>query len=317
MNSIENPIFLVASVRSGTTLLSLMLSHHPEIAFPGEFELCVELIGRDGELPALHTYHDWLRVNRHFLWHQLEIDPSLEYRSLVRSFLEQMKQEASGAAKTMVGASVHHGFEHLPSLWPDARYIHLLRDPRDVGASIVVEGWAGNHFTGARKWRETEEAWGRLQAKISPESWIETSFEDLASEPGQTLSRLCDFIGVPFSQEMLNYPTDTTYGEVDGNVRARWRRKQTAHEIQLGEAGAGEMLTRRGYEWSGQPRLSVGPVKNRLLELHCRLVRLGWRLKRYGIRFWIERRLAQAFGNKTWQDRLELREHEITNRHLK
>jgi hypothetical protein len=157
----------------------------------------------------------------------------------------------------------------------------------------------------------------RLRERISPERWIEITFEDLASEPQRTLSQICDFIGVPYHKEMMSYPEGSTYGQVDSGVRERWRRKQTPREIQLGEAGAGEMLARRGYAWSGHPRLSIGPIKRRIIELHCRLVRLRWRLARYGIRLWCERRIAQALRITSWQERIELREHEITNRHLK
>jgi hypothetical protein len=316
-NALENPIFLVASVRSGTTLLAVMLDHHPEIAFPGEFEFSVDLLEAGGELPNMESFHAWLRVNRHFLWHGLEIDPSLDYPELVRSFLFQMKQAGNGGAKQHVGVSVHRSFEHLPDLWPEGRYIHLLRDPRDVGASIMVEGWAGNHFTGARQWRETEESWERLKARIPPERWIEIRFENLASDTHSTLSRVCDFIGVPYRGEMMTYPENSTYSAVNPGIRERWRRKQTPREVQLSEAGAGEMLEQRGYEWSGEPRLSVGLTRTRLIELHCRLVRLRWRLKRYGFRLWIERRLAQALAIQAWQDSVELREHEITNRYLK
>ena len=271
-----------------------MLSHHPDIAFPGEFEFGVDRVEPDGSLPEISTFHDWLRTDRHFLWHRLEIDPTLDYPSLVRSFLFQMKQEGEGSKKAHVGVSVHRNFDHLPSLWPEARFIHLLRDPRDVGASIMVEGWAGNHYTGARQWRETEESWDRLRERISSDRWIEISFENLAADPRGTLSRICEFIGVPYREEMMSYPDDTTYGPVDARVQERWRRGQSPREIQLAEAGAGDMLERRGYRWSDHPRLSIGSLKRRLLELHCRLVRLHWRLKRYGIRLWIERRLAQA-----------------------
>jgi len=317
VDSIERPIFLVASVRSGTTLLSVILAHNPDIAFPGEFELSVDLIGPDGQLPEMADYHEWLRVDRHFLWHKLEIDPRLDYPALVRSFLSQMKQEGNGGPKAHVGASVHRGFEHLVDLWPEARFIHLLRDPRDVGASIMVEGWAGNHYTGAEKWRESEESWDRLRDKLQPDQWIEISFEELASQHIETLTRVCEFIGVPYREEMMDYAKNTTYSKVDSRVRERWRNNQTPQEIQLGEAGAGDMLERRGYSLSGQPKLMSTPLRAKWLALHCLLVRLRWRLQRYGLRLWIERRLAHALGIARWEESITLREHEITNRHLK
>ena len=100
---------------------------------------------------------------------------------------------------------MHRGFEHLPSLWPRARFVHLLRDPRDVAASIVVEGWAGNAFEGAEQWRATEEAWDRLRDRIRPQDWIEVRFEDLARDPLGTLTGICEFVGLPYREEMMRY----------------------------------------------------------------------------------------------------------------
>src|SRR3990172_7920488 len=118
----ESPIFLVGSVRSGTTLLGDMLEHHPEIAFPGEFELAVDFMGPDGEIPDLAAYHAWLRVDRHFRWHGLGIDPALDYRGLVASLLVQMSKSSRGPDRPHLGVSLHRRFRCLHALWPDARF---------------------------------------------------------------------------------------------------------------------------------------------------------------------------------------------------
>lgn len=293
-----------------------MLSHHPDIAFPGEFDLSVERIEKDGSLPDLADYHEWLRVHRHFLGHNLQIDPSLAYHELVRSFLATMKLEKGGRAKPYVGAAIHWNFEHLPSLWPAARFIHLLRDPRDVCASIMAMGWAGNHYVGARDWREAEESWDRLKSRISPRSWIEIRFEELARDTQATLIRLCEFIGVPYSSEMLAYSEHSTYERVDPDVAQRWRRTQSPREIQLGEAGAGVLLERRGYGRSRYPALTVGPAYQRYLELQSRIATLRFRIKRYGFGLWMELRVSRTLGIKAWHASATLRAHEITNRHL-
>ncbi len=77
------------------------------------------------------------------------------------------------------------------------------------------------------------------------------------------------------------------------------------------------MLERRGYEPSGHPKLTIGPLRERWLRLHCRLERLRRRIRTYGLGLWIQRRTATALGLEGWTRRLLLREHEITNRSLK
>ena len=57
---IENPTFLVGAERSGTTLLRLMLDHHPQVAFLHEFEFAVDCVGDDGTCPALPDYYRYL-----------------------------------------------------------------------------------------------------------------------------------------------------------------------------------------------------------------------------------------------------------------
>ncbi len=313
----ESPIFLVGSVRSGTTLLGDMLEHHPEVALPGEFELAVDFLGPACEEPELAAYHTWLETNRHFRGHRLEIDPKLAYRDLVASLLEQMRRSSRGPERPQLGVSVHRRFGCLHSLFPGARFIHLVRDPRDVAASLIEQGWAGNHFTGARQWREVEEEWERSAPAIPPERRIELRFEDLVADAPAALARLCAFIGVPYREEMLRYPEDSTYGPVDPRIAGRWRRVLSARAIRLAEAGAGDLLARRGYEPSGLPRWPLDRGAAHLLDLHCRLVRLRFRLRRYGVGLWLRRRAAMALGLAGWRRRILLEEHEIANRHVK
>jgi hypothetical protein len=293
-----------------------MLEHHPEIAFPGEFELVVEFRGPNGEFPDLGEYHEWLRVNRHFSGHRLEIDPTLGFRDLADDLLFQMRKSSRGPQRPQLGVSVHRHFTGLAQLWPGARYIHLLRDPRDVSASMMEQGWAGNLYTGARQWREIEQEWDRALPSIPAERRIEVRFEELTANPHATLERICAFVGVPYSERMLSYPEDTTYGPLDPHVAERWRQSYSPWAVRLAEAGASDMLERRGYAPSG-PRWRPGRATRALLELHCRLSRLRFRLRRYGVGLWLRRQLATALGLEAWRRRIQLEEHEITNRYLK
>ena len=88
---ISQPTFLVGAEHSCTTLLGLMLDHHPQISCYHEFEYAVDLI-RGNNFPKLQDYYQFLETNRIFQSSGFEIDPKLDYPQLINSFLEQKQQ---------------------------------------------------------------------------------------------------------------------------------------------------------------------------------------------------------------------------------
>lgn len=113
----QPPAFLVGSERSGTTMLRLMLDHHPMLVWQDEFEFAVDMISPDGGFPDMGYYREWLSLHRIFLASGFTIDPTLDYARLIRGFLEQRR---SRDGKPIVGATVHRHFDRLLHLWPEA-----------------------------------------------------------------------------------------------------------------------------------------------------------------------------------------------------
>lgn len=274
----QAPIFLVGCVRSGTTLLRLMLDHHPEIAFDSEFEYSVEQIGSRGDLPDLGRYHQYLATNRIFLDAKRVIDPDLDYRGLVQSFLQQKRDQAD---KPLIGATVHHGFEHLLKIWPDARFIHLVRDGRDVSLSIEAYGWSGSSYTAADWWVKAERDWDNLRRQLPKERYIEVRFEDLILESEDTLNHICWFLGIDYSEEMLSYPSGTTYALPSSSRCYAWRFADPA-SIALMEARLGRMLIRCGYDWSGLPVPAITLNEHQQLKRAARIKQIRRRLTERG-----------------------------------
>jgi hypothetical protein len=310
------PAFLVGSTRSGSTLLGLLLGHHPAICCPGEFELAIDLVSDAGDPPPLDVYREWLALDRHFLALGLAIDPSLDYRGLVNEFLLQLRRKADPEGKPIAVAVVHRHYDRLLHLWPQARLIHVVRDPRDVCASWLRLGWVGNAWAGARAWQAGERLWDRLAAGLPPERRCELRFEDLLASPREELERLCRFLGVPFDEAMFDYPRDTTYGPLDPSQAGKWRGRLAPRAIRQVEAGAGELLERRGYARSGLPALRVGALQRSLLALEDRVGRMRGRRRTYGWRLWLEDGLARRIGSPSWNRSVRLRMHAIVNSQL-
>jgi len=316
---VERPIFLVGAERSGTTLLRLMLDHHPRIAFHEEFAYAVELVGEDGEFPDVEKYCQWLQQQRGFRLRNYALDRRSSYPDLLNSFLwQKIQRDKSSQTVEVVGATIHRHFDRVLFIWPDARFIHIVREGRDVARSRVKMGWAGNVWVGAAAWVEVEAQWTHLQMKPDSDSrWIEVKYENLVTRPRETLASICDFAGVQYDDRMLSYTEHTSYGPSDPQLAQQWRRTLTEKEVRLVEARAGTMLEHRGYALSGLPRLTVGPALRLVLLLHHRLRTAEFRIQRYGLGLVLAKALARRLRLRRIHQRLTLYEHEITNAYLK
>ena len=292
--------FVVGAERSGSTLLRLLLTCHPDIAMVGQFEYAVGGRKPDGAEPDPAAFADWLLLDRIFLASGLTIDPSLGYRDLVRDFLEQARA-AAGAELT--GGVVHFDFDRLAPIWPDAKYIHLVRDGRDVSRSTIGMGWAADLWHGGRFWLESEHLWDRVAPDIPEERRFELRYEDLVREPEATLRGLCAFLGVNFSPRMFDYPEVSDYVAPDPERLDQWRRKLDPEELRLAEARVGDMLVARGYELSGSDRTPPSGWELRRLELTNRWFRIRHRIQLYGLPLWTKEMLTRRLGmDDRWRD---------------
>lgn len=277
---VESPLFLVGSERSGTTLLRLMLDHHPRIAFEKELDFIVTEVSDAGKLPALESYLEWIAAAPGA--DGVVVDRSLPgYPELVNDFLLQKK--ASSGAKPHVGATVHRNFDRLRFLWPDARYIHLVRDPRDVSRSVVQKGWAGNLYQAAEFWLNAEACWDVLVGHLPSDRYIEIHYEDLILRTREVLDEVCRFVGVEYSEEMLDYERDAPqYPQPDPALVGQWKTKLSPGDVAMVEFRTSPTMESRGYTRSGHPLPRVGPARHRGLLFVARLRTFSARVETFG-----------------------------------
>ncbi len=311
---VKAPIFLVGAERSGTTLLRLILDSHPEIAFGEEFEYAVDLVGKNGEVPDMETYRKYLEVNRVFSTSGFVFDESLGYLELVDGFLRR-RQQQKGADH--VGATVHYGFSKALRLWPDARLIHIVRDPRDVSPSSVEMGWAGNVWFGLDKWIEAEDEWDSVKDSLSPSQSLQVKFSELINDHEATVQRVCDFIGVSFTEAMFSYADDTDYSRPAPGRASTWQTKLSRKEVRQIETRLGDRLTDLGFEPSGYPPVEVTPSLLRFLELDSRIRMFKKRSELYGLPLVASGFLARVTKNEGWQRSVQLDINEVEKNHLK
>ena len=164
---------------------------------------------------------------------------------------------------------------------PEARFVHIIRDGRDVSLSHMRMNWGPETYEqSARLWRNRI----RKARKMAPsvDHYMEVRFEDLVADTEGVLRRVCDFIELDFDPVMLDYheraegrlaekarelprknrPNQPAEARLESHGLAKepprsdrvgmWRERMTPEEVAEYEAVAGDMLVELGYELASE-----------------------------------------------------------------
>ena len=208
--------FVVGATRSGTTLLRLMLDAHPGISIPSETHFIPELISArekhgasSAQMLELLTSHrrwgDFTIEADELAARWATLDP-LTGPAAVRAFYELYadKQGNHGARWGDKTPGYIKSMREIQVYLPEARFIHLIRDGRDVALSILKQHWGPQTIeAAAEKWR-SRVLRGRAQQPYLG-FYLEVKFEDLVLHTERELRRICGFIDLDFDPAMLGY----------------------------------------------------------------------------------------------------------------
>lgn len=305
-------VFICGALRSGSSLTHLMLDNHAEISNPGEFDFLFDKVTDRGGYPDIIAYHDWLSTHRIFNSKPLSIVPTSEYSKLIYSFIEQLSQSDS-----VLALNIHRNFDRIRFLFPEAKFIHLIRDPRDVASSSIGMGWAGNVYYGVDHWIETEESWVRLRDKLSAEQYLQIKFEDLILSPAEILEQVCTFIGLIYSDTMLTYTKNSTYTKPDISLVEQWKTKLSQREIQYVEMKAKGLMKNLDYDLSANPITSIGLIEKCSLKIEDKLFKLRFTIKRYGFYLFFIERLSRVLQLKSMLKKAKVAMNNIDQSYLK
>ncbi|KPP92796.1 MAG: Sulfotransferase family [Roseibaca calidilacus] len=284
------PVIVYGALRSGTTLLRLMLNAHPELNNPGEVDFLTDHIRPAPDAPTGWRYDlDALRADRMFRAQQIEIPDGMDGLDLTHALLQRL---AGKKARGLLCVSMHRDLPLAVELLPGARVVHLLRDPRDVARSSVEMGWAGNLYHGCDHWVRSELDWDITLSRLDPKDWVELRFEALMDAPEAELSRICDFLGVPYSDKMLSYPEHSTYAAPNPAVANQWMRHCAPRDIADLESKIGILMAARGYPPSAPPKSAPGRIRRAQLALHHKAGMWAFGMRNYGALAFFGARIA-------------------------
>ena len=291
-----------------------MLDHHPEVAFNLESDFLVSRIADDGSFPDIGNYCEWLRNDRVFQHSHFEIKDNLEFVAMANDFLEQKRCRDR---KALVGATIHKQFSKIGSIWTKAKYIYLLRDGRAVANSVMQLGWAGNAYVAADWWLEAEMEWERCRETLPDGSWIEVRYCNLIADPVKELTRICQFLGVDYSDRMFEYAKDSSYGLPDASLTYLWQKKISKSMLQRIEEKIGDRLLSRGYVLSGHPRITLSKIEKKFLAWHSKIGVFVYQVRKYGATLVIREVVTRRIGLKERHRHISHILNKITDANLK
>lgn len=299
------PVFLVAAARSGAAALRNVLTQHPAIMIAPEFDFLVDAISPEGRFMKREAFLRSIEFNLAFRRHGIRIPQDLPFVGIARNLLEQVGATKPGAP--IVGFTVQRHFDRLLWLWPDARFIHLVRDGRDVARAQVLAGKAGDMWHGIADWVDAEALWDRMSHKLPPDRQFTLKYESYAGEPRYELHRLCQFLGTAYDPGMLDRGGLPPHEDV-----GLWRKTETA-ELSAAEHRAARWLLQNGYFLSGSVRppsilrrVALG-VKNKVAVSNRERALLGTRL-------WLKGAYTTRFGGRKAKARLKRQQSELLAR---
>ncbi len=282
--------FVVGLTRSGTTLLRMMLDAHRELAIPPETHFVPDVIkaaraqaGIDGVLAAYTGNRTWgdFGIDADEMRERIEAAGADDAAAVVRAFFtayaERQGKERWGDKTPAYMLSV----QRIGRTLPESRFIHLIRDGRDVALSQSARALNEQPPPAeqAAKWVKRIRKSREQAASLKGPRYVEARYEDLVRDPEATLRRICEFVELPWDEGMLSYHERAAerLAEMAGELRAegghstqhagyridnhapttkppdpskldKWRTQMTPEDVAAYEAVGGEMLTELGYE---------------------------------------------------------------------
>jgi Sulfotransferase family len=271
-------LFVVGCGRSGTTVLRTLLDSNPELAVAHEGRFLVPLglrraryerpEGFDGERFVDDMARD-AAVGTNLGFDEDELRTLVAERPVV-DFADAARRVfaryASRQGKPRYGDKMPGYVLRIPLLavmFPEARFVHIIRDGRDVAlSSIAIDGNAKDPVELAINWTTRVGAGREAGRDLGPGRYREVRYEALVADPEPVVSELCDFLDLDFEPAMLRFferadgvpakvqvnPRHARLAEPLSQGRRSWRTEMPSDDLERFEAVAGDRLAELGYE---------------------------------------------------------------------
>jgi hypothetical protein len=268
-------LFVVGCERSGTTMFRSMLDASSSIAMPPESHFIISMATRHEMNTTPFAVERFLNLlfehHRFRLWPldpdavrtAMAAEPPADYPEAIRRLYACY---ASAHGKARYGDKTPkylRDLRPLAKLFPEARFVHLLRDGRDVASALLAADWGPRRLSeGALHWQAVVEPGWNAGRALGPARYLEVKYEDLVADPAPVLHRVCAFADIAFDEAML-HPEEraeqvlSSFWKEASHTALRlpvtkglrdWRRDLADDDVALVEALIGGTLSTGGYE---------------------------------------------------------------------
>lgn len=296
--------FFVGRGRSGTTLLLAMFDSHSQMAIPYESHFAVRMglrrrrYERPGHFDLDRFTKDLITSDGLGAWglSKEAVAATLEETgpsSLGAALRSVYDLYARGNGKARYGEKSPGYVMHIPmlaDLFPEARFVHIIRDGRNVALSYRESEWGTKDVAESAYYWERFVARGRQSGlQLGSQRYREVRYEELLEDSEGTVRELCDFLELDFEEDMLRYyeRAEAVLDKIQGEsfVKAHvnlsrpptkglrdWRTQMSDEDVEIFEALAGDLLDDLGYERRvarPSPRIRAA-ARSRLMRVHAR-----------------------------------------------
>ncbi|MDZ4699831.1 MAG: sulfotransferase [Rhodothermales bacterium] len=314
MSATPTPFFIVGASRSGTTMLRLLLNAHSRIGVPKELAFFTQAMQKGaltasarGRLTAA-TQRDFLHA---FLTKKHHIFTRVDVAALEASILKAHPTDLRAALDSVMAAWLtEQGKErwgektpknlfyvdYIHALYPEARFIHIVRDPRAVVYSMNrFARFLNDSVLNAFNWYlSVKDGYGLLKRAVPASLVMTIRYEDLVAGVEDTARRMCEFLGESFEPAMLDFyresetnihPASAELGGVNTLTQPistasvdKWRGGLATSEIALVEAVCGPLMEEMGYTLTGERLAGSAHLSLQARLAYCQVQR--WRHRR-------------------------------------
>jgi len=270
---VSPPLFVLGVSRSGTTLLRVILDRSPGIAIPDETFFIPQLAHRHSSpVDPAEFLDDIRRLPRLAAWDVPAEDFAARLRpgmSVGEALAVVFSAYAAKHRKPRWGDKTPMYMRHLgliERLFPDAQYVHLIRDGRDAALAfldmpegVVTRTWAHPRSPAgfACEWHTEVRRARELGRRLGSERYLEVRYEDLVVDTAGVVRSICEFADLPFEPGMLDYADAVDVSAKPHHQRLlqpptsgvrEWRAQMERDDALAFEAIAGDLLGELGYE---------------------------------------------------------------------
>jgi hypothetical protein len=284
---VSAPVFVVGPPRCGTTLMARLIGRHETMFMPGETHYMHDVFGSRTSDELAGNPHEQARVLSRLRTLYGRYNEALDQQRVERLFADTeawsedyfalrdhgevfdwfMRLQMRASGKSRWGNNAPKDIfrvRDVLTMFPDARFVICVRDPRDFLTSYKFKWRATTpeHVERLKKlyhpvltslvWRASVKRIKDIEHSVHPDRYVVVKYENLVDQPEMELSRVCECVGIEYFPEMLeitenNSSRASAEGGIFSSSVGSWRREIDPAETNAALLVCWNQLGRLGY----------------------------------------------------------------------